>query len=354
MTKPRPALALSAVALIASCAAVSDSHDDARGTVIGGVKLTGTVVVVNQRSDSITLIDLRSMTAYKHVPVVGGPHEAAVSPDGRTVAVTNYHKPGVGPQNDISFISLPDGETLKTISLGEYSMPHDIRWVDADHVVCTSEANQALLLLNVETGKIERVFETGNVGSHMLALTTDRSRLYCYNMGSGSVTAFDFKTGKKIKDISTGRECEGVGVTQDGRWIWAGNRAEDTISIIDTETLTVVKQIDSAGFPYRVQFTADGAYALIPHARSGELVVADVASQRVIRRITLGADGVAIPVSNPSTAGVFPHPDGRYAFVTVRNDDSMVIIDIQSGKTVARVAVQSSPDGVCYSKIPRE
>ena len=354
MTVRRPIFAPVAILLIASCVAIGESQDQAKGSVHGDVELTGTVVVVNQQSDSVTLVDLKSMTAYKHVPVVGGPHEAAVSPDGRTVAVTNYNKPGVGPQNDISIISLPAGKTLKTISLGEYSMPHDIRWVDADHVVCTSEANQALLLLNVETGKIERVFETGNRGSHMLALTTDRSRLYCSNMGSGSVTAFDFKTGMKIKDISTGEQCEGVAVSPDGRWIWAGNRAEDTISIIDTETLTVVKQIASAGFPYRVQFTADGKYALIPHARSGELVVAGVASQRIVQRITLGAVGIKLPAPSPSTAGVFPHPDGRYAFVTVRNDDSMVVIDIQSGETVARVPVQSSPDGVCYSPIARD
>ena len=49
------------------------------------VNLTGTVVAVNQQSDSVTLIDLKTMEAYRHVPVVGGPHEAAASPDGRTV-----------------------------------------------------------------------------------------------------------------------------------------------------------------------------------------------------------------------------------------------------------------------------
>jgi len=54
------------------------------------VKLTGTVVVVNQASDSVSLIDLKTMEAYRHVPVVGGPHEAAASPDGRSVLVTNY------------------------------------------------------------------------------------------------------------------------------------------------------------------------------------------------------------------------------------------------------------------------
>ena len=94
--------------------------------------LTGTVVAVNQQSDSVTLIDLKTMEAYRHVPVVGGPHEAAASPDGRTVVVTNYNKQGVGQQKTLSVLALPSGDTIKTIDLGEYRAPHDVRWVDAD------------------------------------------------------------------------------------------------------------------------------------------------------------------------------------------------------------------------------
>ncbi len=313
------------------------------------VDLTGTVVAVNQQSDSVTLIDLKTMAAYRHVPVVGGPHEAAASPDGRSVVVTNYNKLGVGQQKTLSVLALPSGDTIKTIDLGEYRAPHDVRWVDAERVVVTSEANQALLLVNITTGAIERVFRTEAGVSHMLALSTDRTRLYCSNMRDGSVSAFDFKTGAKIKDVKTGKECEGVGVTPDGRWVWAGNRAEDTISIIDTRTLEVTKRIASPGFPYRVQFTPDGKLALVPHAQASSLVVADVASQTILKSIKLGLTKVA----EPSTAGVFPHPDNRHAFVTVRNDNSMLVIDLTTGETLARVEVQNSPDGVTYSRVQR-
>jgi YVTN family beta-propeller protein len=312
--------------------------------------LSGTVIAVNQQSDSVTLIDLKTMEAYRHVPVVAGPHEAAVSPDGRSVLVTNYNKQGVGPQKTLSLLALPSGDTIKTIDLGEYRSPHDVRWVDATRVVVTSEANQALLLVNTTSGQIERVFRTEAGVSHMLALSTDRSRLYCSNMRDGSVSAFDFKTGAKIKDVQTGKECEGVGVTPDGRWVWAGNRAEDTISIIDTKTLEVTKRIQSPGFPYRVQFTPDGKLALIPHARASSLVVADVAKQEILRSIKLGLTKVA----EPSTAGVFPHPDNRHAFVTVRNDNSMLVLDLISGETLGRVEVQNSPDGVTYSPVQRQ
>jgi YVTN family beta-propeller protein len=311
--------------------------------------LTGTVVVVNQQSDSISLIDLKTMTAYRHVPVVGGPHEAAASPDGRSVLVTNYNKQGT-PQKTLSLIALPSGDTIKTIDLGEYRAPHDVRWVDATHAVVTSEANQALLVVNVDSGAVERVFKTDAGVSHMLALSKDRTRLYCSNMRDGSVSAFDFKTGQKIKDVKTGKECEGVGVTPDGRWVWAGNRAEDTISIIDTKTLEVAKHLASPGFPYRVQFTPDGTFALVPHAQASSLVVADVASQSIVKSIKLGLT----KVSEPSTAGVFPHPDNRHAFVTVRNDNSMLVLDLTSGETLGRVDVQNSPDGVTYSPVQRK
>ncbi len=180
------------------------------------------------------------------------------------VVVTNYNKPGAGQQKTLSVLALPSGDTVKTIDLGEYRAPHDVRWVDGSRVVVTVEGSQALLLVNVTTGAIERVFRTEAGVSHMLALSTDRTRLYCSNMRDGSVSAFDFQSGKKIKDVQTGKECEGVGVTPDGRWVWAGNRAEDTISIIDTKTLEVVKRISSPGFPYRVQFTPDGTRALGP------------------------------------------------------------------------------------------
>ena len=75
------------------------------------------------------------MEAYRHVDVVGGPHEVAISPDGKRAIVTNYNKQPGGPQKTLSLISLPDGETIRTIDLGEFSMPHDVQWVNDRQVV---------------------------------------------------------------------------------------------------------------------------------------------------------------------------------------------------------------------------
>ena len=309
------------------------------------VKPSGIAVVVNQQSDTASIVDLATHSVV-HVPVGNGPHESAVSADGKRAAVTNYYKQNVGPGSSLSIIDLATKKEVKRIELDKQAMPHCIQWVGNGKVVCTDERNQRLLLVDVDAGKVEREYPTGQAGSHMLSLNVGANRLVSSNMGGGSVTIFDFQSGQLLETVSTGQECEGVGISPDGKVIWAGNRAEDTISVLDMATRKVVKKIDSAGFPYRVQFTPNGKWALIPHATSGELVVCDVAGMKVERRIKVGAVGVKVPVANPSPAGVWPMADSSFALVTIRNDNSVVLVDLRSGETLERYPVQSSPDGV--------
>lgn len=309
------------------------------------IKPSGIAVVVNQQSDTASIVDIATYKAV-HVPVGTGPHEAAVSPNGKRAVVTNYYKQGVGPGSSLSVLDLDSKTEVKRIELDRQAMPHGVEWVDDSKVVCTDERNQRLLLVDVDAGKVEREYVTGQGGSHMLSLNLGANRLVSSNMGGGSVTIFDFKSGDKIETVTTGKECEGVGISPDGKSIWAGNRAEDTISVIDMATRKVVKRIDSKGFPYRVQFTPNGKWALIPHAMSGELVVCDAAKMEVTRRIKVGSSGVKVPVENPSPAGVWPLSDSNFALVTLRNDKSVVIVDLHNGETLGRIEVQKSPDGV--------
>lgn len=306
-------------------------------------KPTGLAVIVNQQADSATIIDLATSTAV-HVPVGNGPHESAVSPDGKRAVVTNYFKQGVGPGSSLSVLDLDTKKEVKRIELDKQAMPHGVEWVDDQKVVCSDEKNQRLLLVDVESGKIEREYITGQAGSHMLSLNLGVNRLVSSNMGGGGVTIFDFKSGEKLETVSTGKECEGVGIAPNGKTIWAGNRAEDTISILDMTTRKVVKKLDSKGFPYRVQFTPNGKWALIPHAMSGELVVCDVEKMEITRRIKVGGAKVTVP--NPSPAGVWAHADNQHALVTIRNDNSVVLVDLNTGETLTRIEVQKSPDGV--------
>jgi len=60
----------------------------------------------------------------------------------------------------------------------------------------------------------------------------------------------------------------------------------------------------------------------------------------------VGADRVKVPVSNPSPAEVWPYADSNFALVTIRNDNSVVIVDLHHGETLGRIGVRKSADGV--------
>ena len=93
-------LRLRSLLMLALAVGVANASSPSAQTPGRRPNLTGTVVAVNQQSDSVTLIDLKTMEAYRHVPVVGGPHEAAASPDGRTVRRHQLQQAGRRPAED--------------------------------------------------------------------------------------------------------------------------------------------------------------------------------------------------------------------------------------------------------------
>ena len=66
-----------------------------------------------------------------------------------------------------------------------------------------------------------------------------------------------------IARIPVGREPEGVGMSPDGQWVLVTNESDNSMSVIDTRTLKVVKSVQVGKRPRDVAFTPDGATAYV-------------------------------------------------------------------------------------------
>jgi DNA-binding beta-propeller fold protein YncE len=155
---------------------------------------TGYVLVANQQSASASLIDLSSGTA-RVIAVGNGPHEAVISPSGRTGLVTIY---GAGqPGNQLAVVDIKTAAVTRTISLDKYARPHGAMFMPGDETraVVTSESTQNIVMVNLAQGSIERVIPTGAAGSHMVAITADGSRAFTSDIGAGAVSEMDLKAG---------------------------------------------------------------------------------------------------------------------------------------------------------------
>jgi DNA-binding beta-propeller fold protein YncE len=226
---------------------------------------SGTLVVLNKAEATASLIDLASGRVVATLATGEGPHEAAVSPDGRLALAANYGT-GRAPGATLTLIDVVRARVAKTIALGEYRRPHGVRWLpDGRHAVVTCEANKALLIVDVEAAAVAGAVTTGQELSHMVAVTPDGERAFVASIDSGSVTGVDLRARKTLGVVATGKGAEGIDVTPDGKQVWVTNREADTVSVLIRPARA--RDAPYPGLPIRITITPDGRKALQLRAR---------------------------------------------------------------------------------------
>jgi YVTN family beta-propeller protein len=314
----------------------------------------GTLVVLNKGEATASLVDLGAGSVAATLPTGEGPHEAAASPDGRTVVVSNYGTRAAAG-GTLTVLDVAGARVLRTIDVGAGRRPHGLAFLDARRVLVTAEAAKALLVVDVERGAVEASIETGQEISHMVAATPDGRRAFVANIGSGTVTAIDVPGRKVLAQIRTGAGAEGIALAPGGREVWVANRAADAVSVVDAATLAVLAEIPCASFPIRVAFTPDGKRALVTNARSGDVALVDAAARKVVGRMSASLAGTGgerlLAFEGATPIGVVVAPGGARAFVAHANADAIAEFDLASGKVVRTLKAGREPDGMAYTAV---
>ena len=331
------------------------------GGAAAAAEPVGTLLVLNKSDDTVSLVDLATKEIRATLPTGDGPHEVAVSPDGKTAVVSNYGD-SQHPGNTLTVIDVPSKKVVRTIELGHYSRPHGVAWLQGNDVAVTVEASKALLVVDTSEGKIKHVIATDQVGSHMVAVSPKHRRAFTANIGSGSTTVVDLTANKRITDVATGKGAEGIAVAPDGSEVWVTNRDANTISVVDPATLEITATLQPGEIPIRVKFTPDGTRALISNARSGDVAVFDTVTKKLVGRVPMQAAGEELPRNETrplvSQFGDGPVPVGilmpeplSVAFVANTNADTVTVIDLETLKIVGRLKAGREPDGLGYSTL---
>jgi YVTN family beta-propeller protein len=327
---------------------------------IDGDEASGTLIVLNKSDATASLILLETGEVVRTLGTGIGPHEVAVSPDGKLAVVSNYGGRGQ-PGSSLTVLDLETGNIQKNISLGNFQRPHGSVFLkDGKRLLVTAEAQKALLLVNVESDSIEMVVKTNQNVSHMVEIDAGQRFGFVSSIGSGSVCIIDLSKGELIKTINTGAGAEGIACSPEGKELWVGNRADDKISIIDIESLAVIENLECGSFPIRIKFTPDGKHALVSNARSGEVAVFDVELRKEVRRISMNVTAVESKEGrlfgsqfegSPIPVGILIPPDGKYAYVANTNADIVTVIDLKTWEIAKRLVAGREPDGLGYTPI---
>ena len=317
---------------------------------------TGTLVVSNMNDNTVTVLDAGTGRVHATLPTGEGPHEVAISRDGRWAVVSNYGVRGK-PGNSLTVIDVPGVRVARTLTLAGFQRPHGMAFLPGDTLVAvTAEAAQAVLLVDVRDGRVTDTLPTRGRGSHMLALTARGDRVFTGNIPDGTISGIDVQGRDSTRLIPVARAPEGIAVTPDGRSAWVGSNRDSTVLVVDTRSGVATDTLRGFGMPYRIAISPDGRLAVISDPVRAEVRVASVADRRERFTIAVPADSL-VPTAevpgSPSPEGVAISRDGRWAFVTLQGRNRVITIDLERGAIVAYAPTGTWSDGIGFSPLTR-
>ena len=183
--------ALAALLALSACALAQPAPDDP------GV---GAVLVVHQDGASAWLHDAATGEVLARFPTGVGPHEVAVSPDGRRAVVTDYgDRETVGAS--LTVLDLATRTVERTVPLGDYERPHGVAFLPDGRVAVTAERDSAVVVVDLGAGAVVSAASTGQQLSHLLALAPDGRTAYTGNILSETVSRVDL-TGERSPAVA--------------------------------------------------------------------------------------------------------------------------------------------------------
>ena len=329
-------------------------------TLVMGVYRTqaqpiGHIVVVNKAESNLSLINLTDLQEVTKIETGADPHEVAVSPNGLTAVVTNYGSQQ--PGKSLSVISLRDKKRIKDIDLVEYYRPHGIEFINNDEVLVTSEAQKALLKVNLQTDKVTLVGKTDQTAGHMVTYSAKDNKAYVANIVSGTVSCFDVHSNSFIRNISFTKGIEGLDVSKDGKELWVANRDNNDVTVWDLAKDEKVAVLQANQVAFRVKVLPHQKYAVVSNGQAGTLSVFDVKNKSVVKEIHFsGLDKGLNQITDqqdeehPSVpVGIATDDKGNYVFIALAGYDKVAVVDTKDWKIIAAIDCGQAPDGIYYS-----
>lgn len=249
-------------------------------------------------ADEISVIDLKAKKVSGTVDIKGTSHHISVSPDGRWVYIT------MGSSASVAVVDTKTDLLVQTIPVGEGPTFAEFSADGTKAYVTSMKAN---LVSIIDTAEMVVLKEIAVESPDHTALSVDGMELYVTSRDANQLSIID-TTNEEVKTVvPVGKGPHGVAaVDRDGRTlIFVGNRGETTLSIVDAATQQVVNTVDLETKSEHITKSADGRFLFIGSVPDKNLLIFDVAKERVVKRINVKGEIHQVETVGKALADVF-------------------------------------------------
>jgi YVTN family beta-propeller protein len=320
-----PPIAVITAVTVAGGVSPAVAADNPNPTVIVGGDPQGVAVdpdgkhayVASYADNAVRVIDTASQRVVGSIHVGANPRGVAVDPDSRHAFVTNYS------ENSVSVIDTASGKLIKNVPVGQN--PGSVTVFPRDHYAfVTNYYGNTVSVINSANLKVVGAVPVG-VHPDGVAIDPRGEFAYVANSGSNSVSVIDVHTQKVVRTVLVGRAPQKVAIDPDGRHAYVTNYGDNTVSVIDLPTqlgvdlynvlLKVNSTIPVGINPRGLAVAPDSHHALVVNVGEDTMSVIDTATATVISTAFVGYSPDEVAVARDNTA-----------YVTARGDGTVTVI----------------------------
>lgn len=192
----------------------------------------------------------------------------------------------------------------------------------------------------------------------VVPLAAHAGHAYVSNEDEHTVTVIDTDKNEVVTTIQVGKRPRGVQVSHDGSQLFVAlsglpkcppsvpdeeceklerDLKADGVAAVDTKTLKVTKVYQAGSDPEQFDITPDGRL-IVANEDSATATVIELKSGKIVARVPVGKEPEGVRVA----------PDGKHVLVTNESDNSISILDAQTLKVVKSVVVGKRPRDIAF------
>jgi DNA-binding beta-propeller fold protein YncE len=204
------------------------------------------------------------------------------------------------------FVSMPDVDKVAVVDTDTWKVMNNVD-TGAKPMRLSLQPDEKYLWVTTENGvaavdtttlKTKGQVITGP-GPHDLAVSTDNRFVYITSniLGgtAGTLTAIDVRKLAKSREIKIGASASAVSFSPLGKTVYASDEVTGEIVVVNPQTGRVLNRIVVKPGVGRVYFAPDGRYGFTPNHIKGEIYIFDAATNQLLHTIPIaaGSDQIA-------------------------------------------------------------